>query len=123
MPACWPWINGERSRLLCRSAATAAGWPPKEETAMRRSMIPLTVVAVGLLGLVAAADIGSSIAAQEATPARFVGHPFVGAWRMINPAFPEEAPILVVLHADGTYFQVDVDGSTGIGSWEATGER
>jgi hypothetical protein len=86
-------------------------------------MVLLSVVAVVLLGLLAPGRATPDTFAQEATPGGTTGHPFVGAWRMTNAAFPEEAPILVMLHADGTYFQVEVDGSIGIGSWEATGER
>ena len=90
---------------------------------MRRTMLLLSVVAVVLLGLFAPGRATPGTFAQGATPGATADHPFVGAWRMTNPAFPEEAPILVVLHADGTYFQAEADGSIGVGSWEGTGER
>jgi hypothetical protein len=90
---------------------------------MRRMSVLLSVITVVLLGLFAIAYDPPGTTAQEATPGATAGHPFVGAWRMNNPAMPEEAPILVVLHADGTYVQTEADGSVGIGSWVATGER
>ena len=34
---------------------------------------------------------------------------------------PTNAPALLVFHADGSYPEVDANGDTGIGSWEATG--
>ena len=47
--------------------------------------------------------------------------PIVGAWLLTVDEFPEDPPQLVAFHADGTYHEADADGTTGIGSWEATG--
>ena len=91
---------------------------------MRRMPVLLSVVAVVLLGAVAAgrSTLGSS--SQDATPAAaLAGHPNVGAWRLTDPAFPDDPPTLVHFHADGTYLQAEADGPVGEGSWEATGER
>jgi hypothetical protein len=90
---------------------------------MRRMPILLSVVAGVLLGLFAAGRATPGATAQEATPAATAGHPLVGAWLLTNPAVPEEAPTLVVFHADGTYLQAEAQGLVGIGSWEGTGER
>jgi hypothetical protein len=90
---------------------------------MHRMFVQLSIIAVVLLGLFAFGRATPDTTAQAATPGATPDHSFVGAWRMTNPAFPEEAPILVVLHADGTYFQTEADGSIGVGSWEATGEQ
>jgi hypothetical protein len=48
-------------------------------------------------------------------------HPIVGAWLLTVEEFPEEPPQLIAFHADGTYQETSADGTTGIGSWEATG--
>jgi hypothetical protein len=87
---------------------------------MRRIAVPLSVVAVVLLGLFAAGrpNLGT-VAQDDATAA----HPVVGAWLLTDPAFPEEAPTLVQFHADGTYVQAEAEGGVGVGAWEATGER
>jgi hypothetical protein len=47
--------------------------------------------------------------------------PIVGAWVLTIDEIPEDPPALIAFHADGTYQESDADGSTGIGSWEATG--
>ena len=91
---------------------------------MRRMPVLLSVVAVVLLGAVAAgrSTLGSS--SHDATPAAaLAGHPIVGAWRLTDPAFPDDPLTLVHFYADGTYLQAEADGPVGVGSWEATGER
>ena len=90
---------------------------------MRRLLALLSVVAVVLLAILAVGRSGPGTAAQDATPAAMGGHPVVGAWLLIDDAFPDDPPVLVHLHADGTYLQVDADGTVGVGAWEATGER
>jgi hypothetical protein len=89
---------------------------------MRRIPGLLVVAAVVLLGLFAAGRATPGTVAQDATPSA-ANHPVVGAWRLTDPAFPEEPPSLVQFHADGTYFQTEVEGDLGVGTWEATGER
>jgi hypothetical protein len=48
-----------------------------------------------------------------------VDHPLVGAWVLTDQADP--APTVVAFSSDGVYQQTDVEGSSGYGSWEATG--
>jgi hypothetical protein len=77
--------------------------------------------------LLAGGALASSTAVQATTPpteppaevpARV--HPVVGAWILTVEEFPED-PSLIAFHADGTYQEASADGTTGIGSWEATG--
>ena len=42
-------------------------------------------------------------------------------WLLTVEEFPEDPPQLIAFHADGTYQESSADGTTGIGSWEATG--
>jgi hypothetical protein len=87
---------------------------------MRRLIIGSSAAAL----LLAAGALASSTAVQATTPpaeAPAEVHPIVGAWWLSLDESPEDPPSLVIFHADGTYVEADTDGSTGIGSWEATG--
>lgn len=60
--------------------------------------------------------------AQSASPAVGTEHPLVGAWMVdTEPENPTNAPHLAIVSSDGTYLEVDPDG-TAVGVWEATGE-
>ena len=63
-------------------------------------------------------------AAQEATPVAMASHPIVGAWYFdFDPANPGTLFVYTIFHADGTRTDVHPFAGTGIGAWEATGER
>ena len=86
---------------------------------MRRLIIGCSAVAVLLVG-----GLGVSTAVQATTPPTeepAESHPFVGAWIFTVDGFPEEFTELMAIHADGTLQETATDGTTGIGSWEATG--
>ena len=51
-------------------------------------------------------------------------HPIVGAWTWDNdPENPGIDLSYAIFHDDGTYTEVNSDGSVNIGAWEPTGER
>jgi hypothetical protein len=87
---------------------------------MRRLIIGCSASAL----LLAGGTLANSIAVQATTPpteAPAEGHPFVGAWIYHVDGFPEEFTSLAAIHADGTMQDTSPDGTTSIGSWEATG--
>jgi hypothetical protein len=86
---------------------------------MVRLSVVVALVAVVAVVLVVAGRPGPGAVAQDAT----AGHPVVGSWFLTDPAFPDDPPSLAVFHADGVYLQADTDGTVGVGSWDATGER
>jgi hypothetical protein len=94
--------------------------PAAGSTSLRRSIIGCAAAALLLTGgaLVSSTAVQATIPPTEA-PAE--GHLIVGAWLLTVDEFPDDPPHLVAVHADGTYHQADAEGSTGIGSWEATG--
>jgi len=80
----------------------------------------LAGLGAGGLGLALAAR---AAAAQESTPADLAGHPLVGTWFLDNdPANPANPPGTFILHADGSYVEVNADGPVRLGAWEATGD-
>jgi hypothetical protein len=83
---------------------------------MRRFIIGCSAAAL----LLAGGALASSTAVQATIPPT-EAPPIVGAWLLTNEEFPDDPPSLVAFHADGTYHEADADGTTGIGSWEATG--
>jgi hypothetical protein len=88
---------------------------------MRRFSLSFSVLALGLVSLVALGS-GPRAVAQEGTPAATAGHPVVGAWLLDPDANdPANLPSLAIFHDDGTYLEVDADGGSGIGTWQATG--
>jgi hypothetical protein len=87
---------------------------------MRRLIIGCSAAAL----LLAGGALATSTAVQATTPpteAPAAVHPIVGAWLLTVDEFPEDPPSLVAFHSDGTYQEAGGDGSTAIGSWEATG--
>ena len=81
----------------------------------------LAGLGAGGLGLALAATV-TPAAAQDASPAALAGHPLVGTWFLDNdPANPANALGTFILHADGTYAEVNPDGPVRLGAWEATG--
>jgi hypothetical protein len=87
---------------------------------MRRLIIGCSAAAL----LLAGGALATSTVVQATTPpseAPAVVHPIVGAWLLTVDEFPEDPPSLVAFHADGIYQEASADGSTGVGSWEATG--
>lgn len=86
---------------------------------MRRYSLPILVVVLVLL----ATAIGGPGFAQDASPVMTGGHPLIGVWLVDTDTDDgENPPSSIVFHADGTYLQVDVDG-TAVGVWEMTGDR
>src|SRR5918911_1118176 len=96
-----------------------------EDGRMRKMTTLVACVVLVLLAGVAAARAGPAVA-QDATPVASIpvaAHPVVGSWLLREPDEPDEPPSLVTFHADGTFLEVESDGTIGVGSWEATGER
>ena len=85
---------------------------------MRRVPILLSVVAVVLLGVLAA---GRSLPtdAQDATPGPAAAHPLVGSWVLNDP---QVGPSLIAFTADGIVIDAGAT-APGIGSWRPTGPR
>ena len=51
-------------------------------------------------------------------------HPIVGAWTWDTiPTTRDQTSADAIFHDDGTYTEVNSDGSINIGAWEPTGER
>ncbi len=103
---------------------------------MRRLVVPLSIVAVGLVGLAGPGLLADS-RAQEATPTAS-GHPLVGSWEVVF-AFEDGAGFqlssLVTYTADGNVLVANAGQLPGLppasglffteghGAWTATGER
>lgn len=85
---------------------------------MRRFSIIIPILAVLLAGLVTTQRIGAETVAQSDAPATSE-HPLVGAWLL---DLGEEGGRLLTFSADGTVLFSDLDGATGQGTWEATGD-
>jgi hypothetical protein len=88
---------------------------------MRRIAPVLIVAVVVLLGL-AALGHNTTARAQDATPAAaaMAGHPLVGSWIVSDPG---GTPAMIAFTADGIVIDTEIDGITGIGSWQPTGDR
>jgi hypothetical protein len=87
---------------------------------MRRLVIGCSAAAL----LLAGGALANATAVQATTPPAETPaevHPIVGAWILTVEEFPEDPPSLLAFHADGTFHEANADGTTGIGSWEATG--
>ncbi len=103
---------------------------------MRRMLLLLSLVAVVLLGVLAANHPALGTVGQEATPAATTEHPLVGAWRVV-PDPPGPPLVLIVYHADGTLVYSGpalapapqgsparlVFDTPAFGVWEPTGDR
>jgi hypothetical protein len=86
---------------------------------MRRLIIGCSAAAVLLVGGLAVSTAVQATTPPTEEPAE--GHPFVGAWIYTVDGFPEAFTVLLAIDADGTWIDTSPDGSTSIGSWEATG--
>ncbi|MBA2470495.1 MAG: hypothetical protein H0V37_13910 [Chloroflexia bacterium] len=84
---------------------------------MRRTTL-LSLSVVALFGFVLIG--GGLVAAQEASPA---DHPARGAWTVTSdPGDTEFSPRLAILSADGSALFVSGYQTTGVGTWEPTGD-
>lgn len=92
---------------------------------MRRISVLVSLVAIVLLSMVVSGRSVSDTAAQDATSAAAVAaHPLVGTWILDTDATTAgDATGVITVSADGTYHEVDPDGTTGLGTWRPTGER
>jgi hypothetical protein len=73
-----------------------------------------------VLGLVAI-DSHSGVHAQDATPpaGSMANHPLVGTWSVNNP---DGGPGVTAFTADGIVVDTEVEGGSGVGSWQPTGD-
>jgi hypothetical protein len=77
-----------------------------------------------LVVLVAVLASVPSATAQDATPASSDMHPFVGTWLLgTDAADPTNPPEVVIATAEGDYVSANADGTTSVGTWEATGAQ
>lgn len=86
---------------------------------MRRVTVSLALVVLLLVGL-------GGLMAREATAHDNLtaDHPIVGAWEWDNdPANPGTVLSYAIFHDDGTYIEINTDGSVNIGAWQPTGAR
>ena len=92
---------------------------------MRRLHLGLVVALVAMAGMLIGSRSITSVFAQDATPSppmAMAGNPLVGSWNAnTNTADPTNPPSLFIFTADGIYTEVDADGTTAIGAWQATG--
>ncbi len=85
---------------------------------MRPRMLVSLVVGV-LLALVAAGH-RTGVGAQDTTTQ---GHPLVGTWLAdTDQENPDNAVDVFQFTADGTYVEMDANGDSSLGAWEATGD-
>lgn len=86
---------------------------------MHRSARISSILALLLISVVAA----PVALAQDADATPSAGHPLVGTWLVdTNPDDSNDPPARVVLGADGSLLQVQLD-RVAVGAWEPTGER
>ena len=78
------------------------------------------VIGCAAAALLTGGALASSTAVQATLPPT-EAPPIVGAWILTFDEFPDDPPDLVAFHSDGTFQQASADGTSGIGSWEATG--
>lgn len=88
---------------------------------MRRILALVSLFALLVLGF---ASLASSSFAQDSTPQPGIlpepVHPLIGTWIVTDP---DGAPALTSFTSDGTVTDVEADGTTGLGTWQPTGER
>lgn len=89
---------------------------------MHRIAAMTAIVALTLAGTLAL-SVWPNAAAQDASTADTAGSPLVGAWFWENSSADPFDDSYAVFHADGTYVEETPYIGTGIGVWEATGER
>lgn len=89
---------------------------------MLRVVALVSVIALTVAGTVALSS-QSRAGAQDTSPVGMAGHPVVGGWFWENSSTDPFDDSFAVFHADGTYVEETPYIGTGIGVWEATGER
>ena len=102
-------MSGFRSRVV----------PAAASTSLRRLIIGCSAAALLLTGGLAVSTAVQATTSPPEAPAEV--HPIVGAWIYTVDGFPESFTVLVDIDADGTWLDTSPDGTTSIGSWEATG--
>jgi hypothetical protein len=93
--------------------------PAAGSTSLRRLIIGCSAAALLLTGGLAVSTAVQATTPPTEEPAE--GHPIVGAWIYTVDGFPEAFTVLADIDADGTWLDTSPDGTTSIGSWEATG--
>jgi hypothetical protein len=87
---------------------------------MRRISI-LAILTTVLLGGLLVFSGAPRIGAQDSTPAAaMAGHPLVGTWIVSETG---GTPAVIAFTADGIVVDTEIDGGTGVGSWQPTGDR
>ena len=89
---------------------------------MPRIFALVSIVTLTLAGTLAL-GVWPNAAAQDASSSTTAGHPVVGAWFWENSSTDPFDDSFAIFHADGTYVEETPYIGTGIGVWEATGER
>ena len=89
---------------------------------MQRIVALVSIVALTLVGMLAT-NLWPNVAAQNTPTDATAGHPVVGAWWWENISSDPFDDSYGVFHADGTYVEETAYIGTGIGVWQATGER
>ena len=89
---------------------------------MPRIIALILVIALTLAGTLALGALPNA-GAQDPPPDDMAGHPVVGGWYWENSSTDPFDDSFAVFHADGTYVEETPYIGTGIGVWEATGER
>jgi hypothetical protein len=91
---------------------------------MKRSTVLFPFALAAALVLVGAFAVGLSYRDTTAQDTATENHPLVGTWIVdIDPENPSETPEIFIFHADGAFIDLEGDGSTLLGAWEATGAR
>lgn len=89
---------------------------------MPRFVALVSIAALMLAGTLALGAWPNAVA-QDTSSAATAGHPVVGAWFWQNISTDPFDDSFGIFHADGTYVEETPYVGTGIGAWEATGER
>jgi hypothetical protein len=89
---------------------------------MKRSTVISTFVLAAVIALVGTFAIGMSHRAISAQDTATENHPLVGVWLLdAEPEVEGNALESVIFTDDGTFINVEVNGTTLLGAWEATG--
>src|SRR4051794_25992796 len=82
----------------------------------RLSISSIVVLLIALLAL----SFGSGAVAQDTTSMQ--GHPLVGTWLADTDLEDDENPLdTFVFSSDGAYIEIDANGDSSLGVWQATG--
>ena len=88
---------------------------------MRRRSVVLSAVSGVLTSTLA---VRRSASAQDATPSAMAHHPIVGLWSGSATVGTTPGPrSITAFHGDGTLTSLNSFGGTGVGAWQASGER